>query len=264
MTPSSASFASFGMTEIVLDRVHLSYPLLGGSYDARARGRRLHGAGAIVNQTQTRARSIMALNDISLRFKTGDRVGLLGRNGSGKSTLLRVLAGIYEPPVGFVRVTGRIGSLLSVGLGMRPEATGLQNIRFAMLLAGLNDAEIRQKTDDIIAFSELGQYLEMPLRTYSNGMAMRLKFACATALSPDILLMDEWLGAGDPNFQRKATARLRQLLDRAGILVLATHNHANIKNLCNKAVWLDQGEVRAFGPVDEVLYLHDKKLNQTS
>ena len=241
------------MVEIRLERVTLTYPMLGGGVRKKIGDTALVGAGSVVTGGDDRGRSIVALADISLHLKRGDRVGLVGRNGSGKSTLLRVLAGIYEPQRGRVEIVGDVASLFSVGLGMKPEATGRRNIELAGLMAGRSRREIAEKLPEIEEFSELGQYLNMPVRTYSNGMAMRLKFACATTFASDILLMDEWLGAGDAAFQAKARDRMSTLVADAGILVRASHDVGQIKGSCDKAIWLDRGEMVAFGPVDDVL-----------
>ena len=240
------------MVEIVLENVTLTYPMLGGGSSKRLAGESLVGAGSVVTNADNRSRSVVAIEDVSLSMGDGDRVALIGRNGSGKSTLLRVIAGIYEPLVGRVRVHGAIASLFSAGLGMKPEATGWHNIELAGLMAGYSAKQVAEAASEIAAFSELGQYLDMPVRTYSSGMAMRLKFSCATAFAPDILLMDEWLGAGDAAFQKKAHERMRKLVAQAGILVLASHNHHLLQKECNKAIWLDRGRMRAFGSVGEV------------
>ncbi|MEM6625991.1 MAG: ABC transporter ATP-binding protein [Pseudomonadota bacterium] len=242
------------MIEIRLENVTLTYPMLGGGVrkklgDTAA----LVGAGSVVTDDDDRGRSIVALSDISLHLKEGARVGLIGRNGSGKSTLLRVMAGIYEPLTGRVGIAGEVASLFNVGLGMKPEASGYRNIELAGLMAGQSHKAIAEKLPEIADFSELGQYLNMPVRTYSSGMAMRLKFACATAFSPDILLMDEWLGAGDAAFQEKAKQRMATMVQNAGILVLASHSVRLITDNCDKAIWLDRGRMAAFGPVDDVL-----------
>ena len=242
------------MTNVQLENVSLTFPLLGAGTRRRVQGQKVEGAGAIVKtKGDNKSRGVQALRDISLKLNDGDRVGLIGRNGSGKSSLLRVMAGIYPPLRGEVKVKGRVASLFSVGLGMQPEVSGYRNIELAGIMAGYNQREVAERLPEIADFTELGEYLNMPVRTYSNGMAMRLKFACSTAFEPDILLMDEWLGAGDPNFQKKAHNRMRNLVDQAGILVLASHNYSQIKQECNMAIWLHKGVIRSMGPVQFVL-----------
>ena len=249
------------MASIHLEDVQLSYPMLGGGSRKRVEGAMVQSAGAIVKDSSSRSRGISALRNISFSLMDGDRVGLIGHNGSGKSTLLRVLAGIYSPLKGKLQVEGRVASLFSVGLGMKPEASGFRNIELAGLMAGFSRREIDERLPEIADFCELGEYLNMPVRTYSNGMAMRLKFACGTAFEPEILLMDEWLGAGDPAFQKKAAKRMRELVDKAGILVLASHNHHQIAEECNMVIWLDRGEIRGIGPPRFILAESDAELN---
>ena len=185
--------------------------------------------------------SIRALDEISLEISEGDRVGLTGHNGSGKSTLLRVLAGVYEPTSGSLEVKGRIASLLDISIGMDFEASGMENIYLRGLLMGFSKQAIREKIDEITAFSELGDYIEMPVRTYSSGMVMRLAFSIATSVEADILLMDEWLSVGDSDFVKKAEDRLRMLISRTPILVMATHSKEILEEVCTKVVRLESG-----------------------
>ena len=196
---------------------------------------------------------VRALDGVNLHLSAGDRLGLIGHNGAGKSTLLRVLAGIYVPTAGEVRVSGKAVPLLDISLGMDDQSSGRQNIRLRGLLLGMSDAEIAAKTEDIAAFTELGDYLDLPLRTYSSGMRLRLAFAIATAVDAQILLLDEVIGVGDASFQVKAARRLAELHARAEIVVLAIHNNKTLRETCNKALWLDNGRPVALGPVDEVV-----------
>jgi lipopolysaccharide transport system ATP-binding protein len=186
---------------------------------------------------------VRALNDISFELHEGDRVGLVGHNGSGKSTLLRVLTGAYEPARGSVEVDGRIASMLSITLGMDTEATGYENIFVRAAIMGMTPKEIAPLVPEIIEFSELGDYIRMPFRTYSSGMAMRLAFAISTSVPGDIILMDEWLSVGDSEFSQKATQRLAQMLDQAKVFVLASHDEALIHRTCNKLLRLDHGRM---------------------
>ncbi|NTZ87463.1 ABC transporter ATP-binding protein [Burkholderia metallica] len=196
---------------------------------------------------------VRALDDLSFRFDRGDRVGLIGHNGAGKSTLLRAMAGIYPPTAGSLSRVGKAVPLLDISLGMDENSTGMQNIRLRGLLLGMTDAEIRRKQNDIAEFSELGDYLDLPIRTYSSGMKMRLAFAVSTAVDAEILLLDEVMGVGDASFMHKAEARLEELHDRAEIVVLAMHSNKEIRKVCNKALWMERGRVRAFGEVDDVV-----------
>lgn len=196
---------------------------------------------------------VRALDNVDLRLDAGDRVGLIGPNGAGKSTLLRLLAGIYSPTAGTIRKEGKAVPLLDISLGMDDNSTGRQNIRLRGLLLGMSDSEIRAKQEDIAEFTDLGDYLDLPLRTYSSGMRMRLAFAVATAVDAEILLLDEVIGVGDASFQEKASVRLDDLHNRAEIVVLAMHSNDVIRRTCNKALWLEKGQVQMFGPVEEVI-----------
>jgi ABC-2 type transport system ATP-binding protein/lipopolysaccharide transport system ATP-binding protein len=194
-----------------------------------------------------------ALKNVSFEARDGDRIGLIGVNGSGKTTLLRVLSGAYPPSVGSVFVDGRISPLFDLALGMSPDATGYDNIRICSLFRGLSRGEIDDRMKEIGDFTELGSYLNMPVRTYSSGMLLRLAFAIATALNPEILLLDEVIGAGDAVFSQKAFARLEYLAQQSSILVLATHEETTLRRLCNKAIWLNQGSLIEYGEVHYVL-----------
>jgi lipopolysaccharide transport system ATP-binding protein len=189
---------------------------------------------------------VRALNGLSFEFSEGDRVGIVGHNGSGKSTLLRVLVGVYEPVRGSVEVSGRVASMLAITLGMDTEATGYENIFLRAAIMGMNPSQTKALVDEICEFSGLGDYIQMPMRMYSSGMSMRLAFAIATSVSADIVLMDEWLSAGDHSFTEKAQARLTRLVDQAKILVLASHDESLIRRTCNKILHLDHGDMVEF------------------
>jgi ABC-type polysaccharide/polyol phosphate transport system ATPase subunit len=196
-------------------------------------------------------RRILALDGVSFALSSGDRLALVGANGAGKTTLLKVLYGIYEPTSGSVERTGRIDALFSTSLGFRSQATGRRNIVLRGLINGWSPVQIGERIEEIIAFSELEDYIDLPLRTYSQGMAARLAFSIATALDPEILLMDEWIGAGDASFRNKAKVRMDAMAAKAGIIVLASHNVGLLRRTCNKVLELDRGRVRWFGPADE-------------
>lgn len=200
---------------------------------------------------------VRALDDVSVRFDRGDRIGLIGHNGAGKSTLLRVLAGIYQPVAGTLAREGKVVPLLDISLGMDENSTGMQNIRLRGLLLGMSDAEVRQKQQEIAEFCELGDYLDLPIRTYSSGMRVRLAFAVSTAVDAEILLLDEVMGVGDASFMHKAEARLADLHSRAQIVVLAMHSNAEIRKVCNKVLWMERGRVRAFGATEEVMVVYE-------
>jgi len=203
---------------------------------------------------------VRALDNIDLRLDSGDRIGLIGHNGAGKSTLLRTMAGIYPPTSGTVTRNGKVVPLLDISLGMDENSTGLQNIRLRGLLLGMSDAEIRDKQREIADFCELGDYLDLPIRTYSNGMRVRLAFAVSTAVDAEILLLDEVMGVGDAAFMHKAEQRLADLHGRAEIVVLAMHSNREIRRVCNKALWMERGRVRAFGAVEEVVSAYEAEV----
>jgi len=186
---------------------------------------------------------VRALDHMSFEIREGDRVGLVGQNGSGKTTLLRVLSGIYEPQSGSLAVDGRAATLLDLSLGIDPEATGYENIILRGIMAGLHPRAIKARIGEIADFTELGDYLNMPVRTYSSGMQVRLAFAVATSVEADILLMDEWLSVGDSDFSQKAAQRLEGLVDRTPILVLASHNQSMVERICNKVFKLEHGRL---------------------
>lgn len=212
-----------------------------------------HGTGGRVGRHAGNRLTVRALDDVSLNLEHGDRVGIIGHNGAGKTTLLRVMAGVYEPVKGSVERQGRTASLLNVSLGIDEDATGYENIMTRGLLLGLAPEEVRDRTAEIVEFTELGDYLAMPAHTYSSGMRFRLGFAVCTCFEPEILLMDEWLSVGDRHFVEKARHRLEEFVERAGILVLASQNASLLERVCTKGVLLDAGKVKAAGPIDEIL-----------
>ena len=240
-------------TYIRLESVTVDFPVYSASTRS-LKNRLLHrGTGGRIARDSGNRVCVRALDDVSLRLQHGDRVGLVGHNGAGKTTLLRVLAGAYEPTRGLVRRRGRVASLLNVSLGIDPEATGYENIIVRGMFLGLMPGQVRERMDEIAEFSELGDYLAMPVHTYSTGMRLRLAFAVCTSFEPEILLMDEWLSVGDRSFVDKARRRLDEFVGRAGVLVLASQNHGLLNRVCTTVVVLDSGKAIARGPIDEVL-----------
>lgn len=239
------------MSLINLNEVAVDFPI----YNLTARSIKQQflslTTGGVLGSNSRDKLVVKALNNISFTLKHGDRVGLIGHNGSGKSTLLRVLAKIYEPTSGSLTIDGRISSLLDINLGSNLESTGYENIMIQGLLLGLTRSQINEKLNDIIQFSELGNYLSMPIRTYSSGMQLRLSFSIATSFKPDILLMDEIIMVGDQSFINKAKSRLSSFVAQASIMVLASHSMDVIKQFCNKAIYLENGQLTYFGTVDE-------------
>jgi len=205
--------------------------------------------GGRVAQDAGKHTIVSALDDLSFRFAEGERVGLVGHNGSGKTTLLRVLSGVYEPVRGTLRVRGKIASLLDVSMGLDPDATGFENIYLRGVLDGLKPKSIRNRMDEIADFSELGEYLNLPVRTYSSGMMLRLSFAISTSIEPDILIMDEWLSVGDAEFSAKAERRLEALLGNASIVVIATHDMALVERVCTRRINIEHGRLMSDEPI---------------
>jgi len=238
------------MAKVVANNLVVDYPIYGTNSRSFKNAFIRTATGGLLARNANEQVVVRALNGVTFELGEGDRVGIVGHNGSGKSTLLRVIVGAYEPVSGSISVAGKVSSMLSISLGMEPEATGYENIFLRGVLMGLKPREIEALADGIISFSELGDYIEMPVRTYSSGMAMRLAFAISTSISADIILMDEWLSVGDASFSEKAQQRLQAVLDQAKILVIASHNEELIRKNCNKIMRLDHGELVGFEQVN--------------
>lgn len=240
------------MASIEVENVSLTYPIYGAnarSFKATlvnmATGGRLgENQGLIV---------VEALKDVSFKLEKGDRLALLGHNGAGKSTLLKVLAKIYEPSEGTVRVTGRTNCLFDIMMGMENELNGYENIMLRGMILGLSKKEVRTILPQIEAFAELGDYMKMPIKSYSSGMKVRLAFGIITHVYSEILLIDEVINAGDARFMEKAKTQMQSLIHQSEFMVLSTHNTQTVREMCNKALWLKEGKVHLFGTVDEVL-----------
>jgi len=209
--------------------------------------------GGRIDRQHDGAIVVRGLADINLEIRAGERVGLVGHNGSGKTTLLRVLSGIYFPTQGSVDIRGDCVSLINISLGIDPEATGRENIRLRGAMMGMTPAEVNARLDEIIEFSGLGDFIEMPFRTYSSGMQLRLAFAVSTSIRPQILVMDEWLSTGDEDFRERAEKRMNEVVHATEILVLASHTRELIESTCNRVIWLEHGHIRMDGPVDDVV-----------
>ena len=237
---------------ISAEHVSVDFPLYHGNARSLKKMVFRTVSGRVAPDTKNRV-VVQALRDVSFRLRHGDRLGLIGGNGAGKTTLLRTLAGIYEPQAGRVLVRGSLNALLDPNLGMNPELTGRENIMLRGLYSGLTLPAIRQLEDDVAAFAELGEFLDLPVRVYSSGMVVRLGFALATAIRPQVLLMDEWFLAGDATFMEMARVRLEDLVRGADILVLSSHATEVVLSWCTRVIWLDQGRVRADGTAEAVL-----------
>ena len=240
---------------IEVSGIDVEFPIYHGN--SRSLKRRVFAAASGRLQEDARHRIVVqAVRGVTFQLRRGERLGLIGHNGAGKTTLLRTLAGIYEPVVGQVRVRGSICALLDINLGMNPEMTGRENIVLRGLTNGLNRAEIQHLEADVQDFAELAEFLDLPLRFYSSGMVVRLGFALATAIRPQVLLMDEWILAGDAAFMEKAKTRLESMVRGADVLVLSSHSPQVILDWCTRVIWMDQGRIRADGPAAEIAALY--------
>jgi ABC-type polysaccharide/polyol phosphate transport system ATPase subunit len=246
------------MSYIEACNINLDYPLVW--LGTRSLKVRILGAatGGLISSGAS-APTVKALRDVSFSLKEGDRLGLIGHNGAGKSSLLKLLAGIYQPTSGSISTEGKIVSTLNLALGMEAEATGIENIIIRGLLLGMKRSEIEKKIDDIAAFTELGEYLDMPVRIYSSGMATRLAFATVTAMESDILLMDEVIGTGDAVFMDKAEKRLNEFINRSKIIILASHSEDMIRKFCTHTMLLEQGKMIAIGANNEMFDLYRER-----
>ena len=233
------------MTAVSARDIVVDFPIYGsGSRSLKNTVIRAATGGMLARDAAERV-VVRALDGVSFEFREGDRIGIVGHNGSGKTTLLRVIAGAYEPVSGSIETQGRIASMLSITLGMDPEATGYENIFVRAAIMGLNPREVAPVVSEIREFSELGGYIDMPVRMYSSGMSMRLAFAISTCIAADIILMDEWLSVGDPAFREKAQLRLRRLVDQARILVIASNDERLVRDNCNRIMRLSHGKMTA-------------------
>lgn len=247
------------MASIEFENLSLEFPVYGMvSRSLRKDLVRVSTGGRWVTPASGSVVKVRALDSLNLRIEHGDRVGLVGHNGSGKSTLLRVVSSIYEPTEGRLKLDGKVYALLDVMLGMDPESTGYENIILCGLIHGLTKKEILKKQTAIAEFTELGDYLSMPIRTYSTGMQVRLAFSIATSILPEILVLDEVIGAGDAAFIEKARARLYEIMNASAIVLLASHDISILRSACNKILWLDGGKVNYFGDVAEGIEAYEK------
>jgi ABC-type polysaccharide/polyol phosphate transport system ATPase subunit len=245
------------MASVEVKNIRVDFPV----YGAQRSFRKVlfeRATGGLVMRDEKRDRVVVrALTDVNLSLKDGDRIGLIGHNGSGKSTLLKTLAGIYEPISGDIHIDGKLTPLFDTLPGLDVEDTGYQNIMTAGMMFGMTQQRIEELLPEVEKFSELGEYLGLPVRTYSMGMMTRLGFAFATAIDPGILLMDEGIGAGDARFAERAEKRLKEFMDRSSIIVLASHSNALIRSICNKGALMQNGTIIATGSIDEVLEKYD-------
>ena len=235
----------------------VEFPIYQGSSRSLKKSLLAKAQGNLAKDARDRV-NVVALSDLNLDIEHGDRLAVLGANGAGKSTLLKVLAGIYEPTRGRVYSSGRVSALLTASVGLDPEATGRENIVLRGMYMDIHPREMRARVDEIAEFTELGYHLDLPVRTYSTGMVVRLCFAIATSVRPEILLMDEWLAAGDAGFLIKARRRMEEFVGRSSILVLASHSMPILEEWCNRAILLDHGRIVAMGDVKEIAAVYQQ------
>jgi ABC-2 type transport system ATP-binding protein/lipopolysaccharide transport system ATP-binding protein len=261
------------MSFIVMDDVCVDFPVYDSDKSFRktlikqarntARVTSQYTGGMLRQEGRGKPTSIRALHDINLKLSDGDRLGLIGHNGAGKTTLLKLMAGIYEPTQGFVETSGRVSPMFNPSIGMDPDDTGYENILNIGLFLGLTEEEIIARFPEIEEFTELGSFLSLPVRIYSSGMTVRLAFAIATSIDPEILILDEGLGAGDARFAEKAKRRMNAMVERASIVVLASHGPDLIQTMCNKAVLMEHGRIVKFGECAEVIDAYDRAVQES-
>ena len=247
------------MAYIKLDKASVTFSI----YNAKTRSVRNELFRAIGGSVQSVDNTIYvkALDEIDLEIKQGDRVGIIGHNGAGKSTMLKLLAGIYEPTSGQALINGYVSSLTDISMGMDAEVSGYDNIIMRCVFMGMNFKEAKLRVQEIIDFSELNEYINLPMRTYSSGMYMRLAFTVATCVTPDILIMDEMIGAGDAAFIEKTRARTNSLIESTKIMILSSHDMQIMKDICNRVLWMEKGKVRADGEPEKIINEYYDSLN---
>jgi len=236
---------------IVAKGISVEFPIYENSHRSLKKTVLNLSTGGKIGQDAGHHSIVTAIDNLTFCFEEGARVGLLGHNGSGKTTLLRVLSGVYAPVKGEFKLQGRVASLLDVSMGLDSDATGFENIYLRGILDGLKPSIIRSKIDEIADFTDLGDYLNLPVRTYSSGMMLRLAFAISTSVEADIIIMDEWLSVGDAEFSVKAASRLDSLVNNASILVLASHDPNLITRVCNRKIQLEHGHIIADQPIEK-------------
>ena len=240
-------------TSIELRNVGVDFPVFNAS-SMSFKNRVLSAVtGGAIDRKYDGSVVVRGLQGINLKIEAGERVGLIGHNGAGKTTMLRVLSGIYAPTEGEAHISGECVSLINISLGIDPEATGRENIKLRAAMIGFTPKETREKVDDIIEFSGLGDFIDIPFRTYSSGMQLRLAFAVSTSIRPQILILDEWLSTGDEEFRHRAEKRMKEVIDSTDILILASHSLQLLSENCTRVIWLEHGKVKMDGASPAVL-----------
>ena len=238
---------------IELAGVHMRYPVITSGKQQSILGHVARNATfGLIRKNNAGLKIVHALRGINLKLGPKARLGVIGRNGSGKSTLLKTMAGVLHPSAGQLKVEGRINSILTLGAGLDPEKTGRENVVMILSLYGFDRARVASVSQEIEEFIELDDFFDMPVRTYSSGMSVRLSFGLVTAIDGDILIIDEVLGAGDAHFMQRASERIEKLAENASIMVFASHSRADLNRFCANAIWMHAGKIVASGPVDSV------------
>lgn len=239
---------------ISLENVSLEYPVYNASALSIKKNFLIGFSGGLLkSDPNDKILTVSALNNINLKFSHGERVGLIGHNGCGKTSLLRLLSNIYYPTSGAVSISGETTSLIDINLGIDSEASGIKNLYMRAAILGIKKSNLDSVVNETVEFSGLGEFINLPFRTYSSGMQVRLAFSIATAITPEILIMDEWLTAGDHNFRAKSHKRLLNLINNTNILILASHDHDLISKVCNRVIWLEKGSVKMDGKPKDVI-----------
>ncbi|MEW6479072.1 MAG: ABC transporter ATP-binding protein [Pseudomonadota bacterium] len=244
------------MAKIELRNVSVEFPIYNASTRSLKNKLIATATGGILNSDSKGRVVVKALDSLNLTINAGERVGIIGHNGAGKSTFLRLLSRIYTPSAGQASIKGSIGTLLDIAIGIDPESTGVENIFLRSALLGIPKEHAEERVDEIIEFSELGEFINMPLRTYSTGMQLRLAFAISTMLRPDILIMDEWMSVGDEGFKHKAQKRMNDMANASKILIVATHSSDLIKNECTRVLWLEHGKIKMDSTPENIIPLY--------
>ena len=248
------------MAEILLEDVHLKFRIR----QSRRMTLKEYLVRGMFRKSVNPITEVHSLKNISLHIEDGDRLGVIGHNGAGKSTLMKLMAGIYPPTAGSRTVTGNICSLFDIALGFESESNGWDNIHYRGYLQGETPKTIQEKIAEIASFSELGTFLDIPVRYYSAGMLVRLAFSIASAIQPEILLVDEVLSVGDMSFQMKARKRMTEMMKSARLMVLISHELETLPGLCSKVAWLDHGNLRMLGPTEEVIRAYRNSVNSVA
>jgi len=249
------------MPYVRVNHVTIDFPIYQGGSRSLKKALLAHSTSGNIAKDAFDRINVRALQDIAFGLDDGDRVALLGRNGAGKTTLLKVLAGIYQPTFGYVVCSGQVTALIGAGVGLDVDATGYDNIILRGMYMNIHPREMEGAVDDIAEFTELGSYLDMPVRTYSSGMMVRLAFGIATCMKPEILLMDEWLGAGDAPFLAKAHKRMEDFVGGSRIMVLASHSMDLLQQWCNRGIFLHQGRVMAQGDIADAIAAYQRAVD---